>query len=93
MSLEKVSTTEDATLPSGTQNAEKIQTKLTSSKLASKHKMKTAELLEKLVALDYLEIKENKHHLTEAGKRVGGEFKFGKHGPYFIWLEDMILEK
>lgn len=89
ISLEKVSSAEEPE----TQKKDSSQAKLTSSKLANKYKMKTPELLEKLVNLGYLEIKEEKHYLTEAGKSAGGEFKFGKHGSYFIWLENMPIEK
>lgn len=64
-------------------------TKLTSSKLGQKLKLKTAELLEKLVALGYLEIKDSKQFLTTKGKDVGGEFRMSpKFGPYFLWPHD-----
>ncbi|MEN1929473.1 phospholipase D family protein [Luteimonas sp. MJ250] len=60
--------------------------KLTSSKLAKKYGMKTAELLDKLVAKGLLEIKDDKHYLTEAGKATGGEFRMSQRfGPYFLW--------
>lgn len=64
--------------------------KLTSSKLARKHGMKTAELLEKLVGTGLLEIKDDKHYLTEAGKAVGGEFRMSQRfGPYFLWPDSL----
>lgn len=64
--------------------------KLTSSKLAKKHGMKTAELLEKLVAKELLEIKDDKHYLTEAGKIAGGEFRMSQRfGPYFLWPDSL----
>ena len=64
-------------------------TKLTSSKLGQRLKLKTAELMEKLVTSGHLEIKDGKHHLTPKGKDAGGEFRMSpKHGPYFLWPQD-----
>ncbi|MGY1457565.1 MULTISPECIES: phospholipase D family protein [unclassified Luteimonas] len=64
--------------------------KLTSSKLARKLGMKTAELLDKLVARGYLEIRGEKHYLTEAGKAAGGEFRMGqRYGAYFLWPDSL----
>ena len=66
--------------------------KLTSSKLGQRLKLKTAELMDKLVASGHLEIKEGKHHLTSKGKDAGGEFRMSpKHGPYFLWPQDINL--
>ncbi|AFL72227.1 phospholipase D family protein [Thiocystis violascens] len=63
--------------------------KLTSSKLGQRLKLKTTELMGKLVSLGYLEIKEGKHFLTSKGKDSGGEFRMSpKHGPYFLWPQD-----
>lgn len=65
--------------------------KLTSSKLAAKLKMKTPELIEKLVAEGYVEEKEGKQNLTQKGVSAGGEAKTGKYGDFFIWPESMSL--
>lgn len=62
--------------------------KLTSSKLASKLGIKTPELLDKLTALGYLEVKDEKHFLTSKAKEIGGEFKKGQYGTFFIWNAD-----
>jgi phosphatidylserine/phosphatidylglycerophosphate/cardiolipin synthase-like enzyme len=62
--------------------------KLTSSKLAVKLGMKTPELLERLTELGYLEIKDDKHFLTSKAKEIGGEFKKGQYGTFFIWNSD-----
>ena len=63
--------------------------KLTSSKLSQRLKLKTVELMDKLVAAGHLEIKDGKHHLTPQGKGAGGEFRMSpKHGPYFLWPQD-----
>ncbi|SFB90268.1 phospholipase D family protein [Pseudoalteromonas denitrificans] len=63
--------------------------KLTSSKLAQKLKLKTADLMLALVSTGYLTHKDDKYSLTDEGKSIGGEFKYSKRfGPYFIWPED-----
>lgn len=63
--------------------------KLTSSKLAAKHKLKTPELLDKLVAKGFLTLNDGgKHYLTEQGKTVGGEFRSSQYGGYFLWNEN-----
>lgn len=65
--------------------------KLTSSKLATKLGIKTTDLLDKLTELGYLEIKEEKHYLTAKAKEIGGEFKKGQYGTFFIWNADVNL--
>lgn len=60
--------------------------KVPSSKLGQRLGLKTAELLELLVKLGYLELKDEKHYLTDKGKEIGGEFKMSpRFGPYFLW--------
>ncbi|MCT7358598.1 phospholipase D family protein [Thalassolituus pacificus] len=59
--------------------------KLTTSKLAKKYKMKTPEALIRLCELGYLELRDDRHYLTDKGKDVGGEFRLGRHGIYFLW--------
>lgn len=66
------------------------QSKLTTSKLAKKLKLKTQDLLNKLLSEGYLEDKDGKNYLTEKGKSAGGEFKYSKKfGPYFLWPETL----
>ena len=62
--------------------------KLTTSKLATQLKLKTTELLEKMVQSGWLELKGDKHFITELGKQKGGEFRTGPHGAYFLWPAD-----
>jgi hypothetical protein len=63
--------------------------KLTSSKLGQRLKLKTAELMDRLVSSGHLEMKDGKHHLTLKGKEAGGEFRTNsKYGPYFLWPQD-----
>ncbi len=67
-------------------------TKLTTSKLAKKLGMNTAQLLAKLTAEGYLESKSGKPFLTAKGKEAGGEFRNSpKFGPYFLWPEGFTL--
>ncbi|MBK1702825.1 phospholipase D family protein [Thiococcus pfennigii] len=72
-------------------DAEEVATeKLTTSKLAKRLGMKTAELTEKLVQSGLLEAREGKHYITDRGKEVGGEFRMSpKFGPYFLWPESL----
>lgn len=64
--------------------------KLTSSKLAQKLGIKTAELIERLVALGLLELREGKPFITAKGKEAGGEFRMSpRFGPYFLWPEGL----
>ena len=64
--------------------------KLTTSKLAQKRGVKTAELLERFVTAGYLELRGDKHYITAKGKDVGGEFRMSpKFGPYFLWPESL----
>jgi phosphatidylserine/phosphatidylglycerophosphate/cardiolipin synthase-like enzyme len=84
ISLERVSTE-----PEDKSDAEEKSDKLTTSKLAQKLGHKTNDLMEKLVAIGILEIKDIKHYLTAKGKEIGGEFRMSpKYGPYFLWPEN-----
>lgn len=66
-----------------------IFTKLTTAKLAAKVGIKTPDLLEKLVNKGYLNLTENgKNFLTDSGKAIGGEFRTGQYGIYFLWDEN-----
>jgi phosphatidylserine/phosphatidylglycerophosphate/cardiolipin synthase-like enzyme len=82
ISLERVATDNDEKVE------EEASTKLTSSKLAQRLGMRTAEFLERVVAQGHLELRDGKHYLTAKGKEAGGEFRMSpKFGPYFIWPE------
>lgn len=66
--------------------------KLTTSKLAQKLGVRTAELLDRLVTGGLLEMRDGKHYLTAKGKESGGEFRMSpKFGPYFLWPENVGL--
>lgn len=66
--------------------------KITSSKLASKLKLKTPELLDKLLSSGYIEEENEKQTLTDKGVTAGGEAKKGRFGAYFIWPANFLAE-
>ncbi len=87
ISLERVQSKE-----SDDSSEEDAGSKLTSSKLAAKHGLKTAQFIERLMGTGHLELKDGKPHLTTKGKDAGGEFKYSKKfGPYFVWPEDLQI--
>ena len=66
--------------------------KLTTSKLAQKLGLRTADILDRLVAGGLLELRDGKHYITAMGKDAGGEFRMSpKFGPYFLWPENVGL--
>jgi len=66
--------------------------KLTTSKVARKLRIKTAELTDKLLTIGLLERDGDQLKLTEAGKRAGGESRVSRRfGAYFIWPNDMTI--
>lgn len=85
ISLERVSSEPDAK-----PEAEEPTGKITSSKLAQRLGVKTAELMEKLTAGGLLDHKDGKHYITAKGKEAGGEFRMSpKFGAYFLWPESL----
>jgi hypothetical protein len=90
MSLEVVNKEDEAV--DGEEAKEKESSKLTSSKVAQKLGLKTAEFMDKVTAAGFLEARDGKHYLTQKGKDSGGEFRMSpKHGPYFLWPEAFKL--
>ncbi|MEZ8216271.1 phospholipase D family protein [Vibrio sp. 1F148] len=88
ISLEKVSSNAAEPTTSAELNSVDEEAKVTSSKLAKKHKLKTDDFLQACVIKGYLSLEDGKHTLTESGKEQGAEFKYSKRfGPYFIWPE------
>lgn len=66
--------------------------KLTTSKVAQKIGIRTADLLDRLVTGGLLELRDGKHYITGKGKEAGGEFRMSpKFGPYFLWPENVGL--
>ncbi len=83
-------------------NAEKVESnevdlsetesfdKLTTHRLAQKLGVKSNEIFPLLVKNGYLEPKDGKHFITTKGKSCGGEFRWSKNGPYFLWPQDLF---
>ena len=93
MSLEKVVKDNAAKPPPPVDDeSEDDAEKLTSSRLGKKLGLGTRELLDKLCAAGYLEARDGKHYLTEAGRNAGGEFRISRrYGPYFLWPESLSI--
>jgi phosphatidylserine/phosphatidylglycerophosphate/cardiolipin synthase-like enzyme len=64
--------------------------KLTTHRLAQKLGIKSNEIFPLLVKNGYLEPKDGKHFITTKGKSSGGEFRWSKNGPYFLWPHDLF---
>lgn len=68
--------------------------KLSTSKIAAKHSMKTAEWLTKAVEAKLLTTEGDRHYLTPAAKQAGIEFVAkSRFGAYFLWPEHFTLNK
>lgn len=66
--------------------------KLTTSRLAKERRLRSSDLVDQLVAKGYLVKDGDQFKLTDAGRRVGGEFRFSKKfGPYFLWPKEIKL--
>lgn len=91
MSFEKVAKTSDKSeVPAALE--EDGGEKLSTSKLGKKLGLGTQDLLAKLTESCLLEVKEEKHYLTDTGKAAGGEFKVSKRfGPYFLWPASLTV--
>ena len=90
MTLEKVESSEhEAKIDS---EESESYSKLTTYRLAQKLGKKSSDLFPTLMSLGYLEYKDGKHFITSKGKAVGGEFRWSKKGPYFLWPMDLKIE-
>lgn len=89
ISLERVAQNGEKSLDSSPDDEKTL--KLTSSKLGQRHKLKTPELMERLVEKGYLELRsDGKHEMAEKGKAAGGESRVSpKFGQYFLWPDDL----
>lgn len=84
ISVETVEKESEPTTEADEQSADK----LTTSKLAQKIGIKTADLIDQLTKSGNLEARDGKNYITKKGKDSGGEFRMSpKHGPYFLWPE------
>ncbi len=88
ISLERVATEPDtrATEEDKSADAESAGDKLTTSKIAQKLGLKTAQFLERATELGYLALSGDKHTLLPKGEQAGVEFVAkSRFGPYFLW--------
>lgn len=95
ISMERVQTADaeatgdDADAETSTDSSPK---KLSTSRIAQKHGMKTAEWLAKAVEAQLLTAENGRHYLTPAAKQAGIEFVAkSKFGPYFLWPEGFVF--
>jgi phosphatidylserine/phosphatidylglycerophosphate/cardiolipin synthase-like enzyme len=88
ISLERVTSEPEAAEIHST-DADAATDKLTTSKMAQKLGMKTAQLLERATAQGHLVLNGDKHALTTKGEHAGVEFVAkSRFGPYFLWPQD-----
>lgn len=73
---------------------EETETKLTTSKLGQKLKLKVADMERILCDQGFLETKNGKYVLTDLGKSIGGESSYSKFKKdnYFLWPSDLVLK-
>jgi len=87
ISLEKIS-------PQSQNSSEETtpENKVSSSKVAKKLGLKTADFISKMTEHEYLAQDGEAHSLTEKGIQFGGEAKHSKRfGDYFVWPENMSI--
>ncbi len=65
--------------------------KLTSAKLAAKHGLTTREMMDRYVASGLLELKNERHYVSAAGKHAGVEWRPGPGGGYLLWPSEIPL--
>ncbi|GAB5388318.1 MAG: phospholipase D family protein [Alphaproteobacteria bacterium] len=85
--------TKAAATESGQQpNAAAEVSKLSTSKIARKHRLNTKEFTEKLITAGFLEMREDEPHLTPKGEEIGGELRVSpRFGRYFLWPETLEI--
>jgi phosphatidylserine/phosphatidylglycerophosphate/cardiolipin synthase-like enzyme len=97
ISLERVSSAPEAaaTATSTTNEADKYTEaepagdKLTSSKMAAKLGMKTAQFIDRATEQGFLALDGDKHVMTAKGEKAGVEFVAkSRFGPYFLWPQN-----
>ncbi len=90
ISLERVSSEPEVSpeADKGTE-VEVVGEKLTTSKLAQKLGLKTAQFMDRTAGLGYLVLEGDKHVLTPKGEKAGIEFVAkSRFGSYFLWPQD-----
>jgi hypothetical protein len=94
ISLETVASVEEAgsatTAAEVSENTARDE-KLTTSKLAKKHGLKTSDFLAKMVEDGCLSADGDEYSLTQKGVALGAEAKSGRYGDYFIWPSELSI--
>lgn len=92
ISLERVSSAPEvapAEADRGSSEAESAGDKLTSSKIAAKLGMKTAQFMDRATEQGFLALEGDKHAMTVKGEKAGVEFVAkSRFGSYFLWPQD-----
>ena len=93
ISLERVSSETDTVGKDDDKRTDDAATdKLTSSKIAQKLGLKTAQFLDRATELGYLAADGDKYAMTPKGEKVGVELVAkSRFGPYFLWPQDFHL--
>lgn len=63
---------------------------LTTSRLAKKYKLKTAEVTQILIKKGLIEDREGKSYLSDEGMSIGGQYRPNRFGGYFLWPENIL---
>jgi phosphatidylserine/phosphatidylglycerophosphate/cardiolipin synthase-like enzyme len=91
ISLERVSNEPEVVTPESENGSEgeAASDKLTTSKIAQKLGLKTADLLSRATEQGYLTLNGDKHVLSPKGEKAGVEHVAkSRFGPYFLWPQD-----
>lgn len=96
MSLERIAAIENSMEQQNDSESSEAESggngKVSSSKVAQRMGMKTAQFLALAIELGYLEYQGDKQVLTQKGEKAGGEFVAkSRFGPYFVWPHDVVL--
>ena len=95
ISLERVTSEPEAPAPDADKTPEAEAhngDKLTSSRIAQKFGLKTAQFLDRATEQGFLTANGDRHTLTPKGEKAGVEFVAkSRFGPYFLWPQDFQL--
>ncbi|MFN3731388.1 phospholipase D family protein [Comamonas testosteroni] len=99
ISMERVSAVEQEAISTGASadsSDEEVSSNgtqtLSTSRIAAKHGMKTADWLTKAVEAKLLTVEGDRHYLTPRAKQAGIEFVAkSRFGPYFLWPDKFTL--
>lgn len=94
MSFERVTRIAEEKTAAAVESEAEKEGKFSTSKLARSLGLKTHELLDHLVHLGAIEVRDGQKQITELGRRLGGELRVSaRFGPYFLWPKALPLTK